>query len=220
MRHIKIPVYELDELDEKVKDHVIARWRDGQDFHWGCEWRGTLEAFLGRFGRIATVRDWRVGDYGRNFINVQYDDASEIYGWRNELTGVRLWKWLQAELGVTRTEATGHCELTGVYCDEDIMEPLYRFIRRPDNHSTLESLLDACFQSWLRGYSEDFECWLSDEAISQEIVERGTVFYGDGRIHSPEPLPPVWYVACRGWARTRYYRLKWRIRSWLHHMPA
>lgn len=219
MRYVRIAVYELDELEDNVRSRVIASWRDDQEFYWGDDWRATLDAFVERFGAIATIKDWRIEPYARSWISAEYADACEYYDWYEELTGVRLWKWLQAALGVTHTQAIGHCELTGVYCDDDIMEPLYRFIARPDRHASLESLLETCFRSWVCGYHADFEYWLSEDAVREEIIERGVVFFEDGRVYSSDPLPPVWHVACRRYIRNRYHILIHRIRRWRQYIP-
>ena len=215
MRYIKIPVHELTELDERTQEHVITHWRDNDYFHWGDEWRATLDAFAAKFSAVATIRNWEVSTWRHSFIDVGYSDTAEVFGWRNELSGVRLWKWLQAEFGITHTEATGHCELTGVFCDDDIMKPLYDFIKSPDTHSTLECLLETCFGSWLRGYEADLEYWESEQAIREDILERGIVFYKDGRACSCDPLPPAWPIACRQHVRNRYHRLKSRLRRQL-----
>lgn len=214
MQYIKIPVFGLHELDGAVQERVVNHWRDGDEFFWGNDWRGTLNAFTKRFSGFAILGKWQVEAWGPSYINVRYNDSIEVYGWQTPLTGVRLWKWLRSYHGITHTEALGHCELTGMFCDDGIMEPLYKFMARPDNHSCLEDLLAACFDAWVRGYQTDYEYWLSEESVCEDITEHGIVFYQNGEVYSWDPLPPTWHSAMWRRCRNNYYRLCLKLRRW------
>lgn len=220
MKYVKVPIFGLTELDEKTQEHVIINWRNDDYFHWGDDWRTSLDAFARKFSVVATVKDWEVALCRHSFITVEYSDAAEAYGWTDELSGVRLWKWLQSECGITHTRAAGHCELTGCFCDDDIMEPLYNFIDRPDSCSTLTSLLEACFTSWLRGYEADLKYWYSEQCICEDIAQYGTIFFENGDVCFHEPLAPSWPVVCWRRFRDHCYRLKSQFCRWLQRVSA
>ena len=204
-------IFKFDELDPSVQERVIERWREGDYFFWGEERKGSLEAFEKCFP--IEVHDWEVCPFsqtsGMRWSLTCGDDVEA-------LSGLRLWKWLwnndygtlglrgipeskrklkfSAPLGkaympttrILRLSEWEECPLTGYCGDHDILEPIAKFMLRPDSytkiwrHVTLHDLMMDCLESWSSGFESDIEHWHSEEFIREDIEASEHEFLEDG----------------------------------------
>lgn len=73
------------------------------------------------------------------------------------------------------------CTLTGVCYDNDILQPVYDFLKRPNLSTTFEDLMNE-IESAISKTFENTEEWLdSDEFITDEIEANEYEFTADGR---------------------------------------
>lgn len=175
-RVIRETMYRIEELTEAAQERAWMVWAEAQEYHWAGENRQSLEAFSDLFG--VSVRDWRYGG-GRPYIS--YDvPAWDLY----QLRGVRLWKYLTQNYAHSIEQT---CPLTGYYMDEVLLDPIRRFLRRPDTYTTMEDLVREALSAWVHECERDHEWYFSFERFLEEAAELGLRFTEDGREWDYEP---------------------------------
>jgi len=73
------------------------------------------------------------------------------------------------------------CVLTGVCYDDDILKPIYKFLKNPKNIS-FKDLLKECLKSWLKVANAEYDYRTSEEYFIEEIEANGYEFTEDGDI--------------------------------------
>lgn len=171
-------MYRIDELTEEARERAWMTWMDSQDYPWGEENSRSLEAFCKWFG--VSVRDWR---YGGGHYYISYDIPDwDLY----KLRGERLWKYLVKHYG---SDIDKTCPFTGYYMDEVLLDPIRKFIRRPDTHTTMEQLVREALWHWVYECDRDYEWYYSYERFLEEAEQLGLLFTEDGRDWDYEPGP-------------------------------
>lgn len=72
------------------------------------------------------------------------------------------------------------CNLTGVYSDESILQPLYNFLEAPDKNTTFADLMEECGNAWAAAFSESIEEENSDEYISDILINNDYEYTEEG----------------------------------------
>lgn len=177
MRIEKIKVYDFDELASDIQAQVIEHWRDEQDFFWADDWVCSLKEFFNYLSGVVSLKDWEWSGFYGGYVKF------EIHHQCQELKGVRLWKYLQNNYECLIKELD-YCPLSGYCGDYDILKPIADFIAKPNQSTNFEGLINECFESWAKGIQADYEHWLSEEAIKEDIEIGGYVFTDNGRIYN------------------------------------
>jgi hypothetical protein len=73
------------------------------------------------------------------------------------------------------------CVLTGYSIDDDILQPVYEFLEKPDN-TTFEELIQDCLNAWQKAVESDEEYQNSDEYIAEYFEANNYEFIEDGEI--------------------------------------
>jgi len=187
MRLEQVKVYEFSELSEEIRENVIENWRNDETFFWGDEWVESLETFSDWFG--ITIKNYSAGEYGRNHVNFsfEYDEGSYFYDFKNsyvrsDTQGIRLFKMLFNQYSIDSL-LNNDCYLTGYIADEKLLEPIREFIKKPKTNKTFYELIDDCFWIWLNGFQADYDYWLSEESIIQDIESNEYSFLVNGEIY-------------------------------------
>lgn len=196
MRHVTetFDVYQFSELSEQAKEQARGWFRSCMDCDdWdSTEWRDSMLAFADHFGFHIT--NWELGDGRGAHIDATFDRLDDCI---RELSGVRLWKYLDANYGgkVTvrdggtvgspddpyrphkewrdghdwiRAGQAGECPFTGMYTDCALFDPLAEFVKRPDSR-TFEELLAECLESHVVACRNAVEDSYSDEVVDSNI---------------------------------------------------
>ena len=167
---------------------------------WQNENEDTLKAFENIFP--IKVGDWEYGY--RNFINFKMTvDYEEI----ENMTGIRLLKYLwnnyRRDIYNGKYYSTsGHydeqgkyhykkryskitlehsCVLTGYCMDDEILQPIYDFMQKPDNR-TFYDLINDCLHNWIFACNQELEYQNSDEAIIETIQANEYDFLENGKL--------------------------------------
>lgn len=74
------------------------------------------------------------------------------------------------------------CVLTGYCMDDDILDPIYKFLDKPTNQNFRE-LLEDCFDEWIKACNRDIEWQNSDEYIIETIQANDYEFTEDGTLN-------------------------------------
>ena len=72
------------------------------------------------------------------------------------------------------------CPLTGYCMDDDILQPIYEFLKKPNNNTNLLDLLESCFDAWVKAGNADIDYQNSDEFIIEEITNNELLFTLEG----------------------------------------
>lgn len=184
MQTVEIKVFEFDELEENVRQRIVNHWRDDDSFFWSEDWINSLNAFADYFD--IEIKNYSVGDYSHNFVRFRFRDDDWDYNpdcanshTRSDTQGVRLFKMLNNRYYVSDV-LSKDCPFTGYCGDEDLLRPIREFMKKPDNRKTFYELIDDCFDEWLNGFQSDYEHWLSDDCIAEEIAANGYKFLENG----------------------------------------
>ena len=74
------------------------------------------------------------------------------------------------------------CVLTGYYIDDDILEPIYDFLKKPSKHVTFADLMRDCLQFWVIACNKDYEACTSMEYFAELCEANGYEFTGYGNV--------------------------------------
>lgn len=200
MRTIQVKLYRFEELDQEAQEKAVEDYlNEGDFYHWGDDDRETLKAFTDAFP--VEVTDWEYGYH--NYINYRLGYPTHPDVW--EFTGVRLLKYLINNhwRDLFKPKFIGHlkgrekftpvyskcqwdncCVLTGYCVDDDTLQPLYDFLKKPDEHTTLEDLLYDCLQSWVYACRGEYEACQSFENVAEILSINEYWFTENGEFHS------------------------------------
>lgn len=161
-------IYKFDELSKETRLKIVESWRHNAEFIWASDWLASLAGFCERFPIEA--KDWQISTYYPSHVTGEYSGDHD-----SNVTGERLLDRVKS----CGAMLDGNCPFTGYCGDENLLDPLRAYLKAPDD-STLESLLQACLDSWLAGYIADLEHWESFEGIRDDINANDYEFYGNG----------------------------------------
>lgn len=196
MRTITKEVFTINELSDSAKEKAHYDHCSNDSYAWA----GDNEAVLKEFTKIFPVKitKWEYGN--QNYINFNFTDDEDI----ENLSGIRLLKYLHNnyynELFKGKYFSKGNyidgkyyyksrhskvimsnsCVLTGYCIDDDILEPIYKFLKNPCKHTTFNDLLYDCLQSWVYACRNDFEAYYSMESFEETAEINNWEYYEDG----------------------------------------
>jgi len=167
--------YKFNELSDDAKDAARDWYRTDLEFCWADEWRESLKGFCDHFP--AAARDWSISTWSYSYVEIESTESDDV----NELTGIRLWKWLNNTGHFNAKTLSGEYPLTGFYGDELLLDPIREFRDRPNSTTTLPELMQACGDAWLMAYIAEWEYSYSDEAVDENIICNEYDFDEDGK---------------------------------------
>lgn len=198
-------VFTIDELSEKAKDKAYSKWYEENEYPMADDNIHTLESFCKIFNIQA--KEWEYGyrKYLRWGFKEDYDEHIDIA--RYKLTGVRLLKWIinnhyndlfkPKYYSKWKSVANGNsqlismkskiiknndCVFTGYGMDYDIMQPILNFLKKPDEYTTLENLMNRCLDAWLNACHRDYEDYFTMETFIEESQANEWEYLEDGRM--------------------------------------
>ena len=176
MKYIK--AYTYHELSEEAQMHAVERERAirlEMPFHWADEWHDSVKAFQQIDGNFLELRSWDLDGNHSLIRGPQYSTE------RADLEGVRAWKYFENTGLFDVSKDIAKYPLTGFCGDWDILEPLEKFRLNPGTLRTVEDVLFDCYYCWARGLRKDYEAFLSDECIKEDLAYGlEYYFYRDG----------------------------------------
>jgi len=209
MQTKRIKVYSFDELSADAQQAAIDNARD-KGLHEDASYfyeesYETVKVFNDLFGTTEGRREWT--DYSTGEID---DDILNLSGtrllaylWNNYKTSLFKGKYYSVKanhpLKHRRVKSTtfkngntfnGYysaiqlehsCVLTGMWCDDAMLQPIYDFMSKPDNR-TFEDLLSECFDSLKSALQSEEEYHYSDEGVQEYLTANNYQFLKDGTI--------------------------------------
>lgn len=209
MKTIEINLYSFDELSEKAKEKAINKYRNNgynNQFYFdeiidSCK---KVAALFGlKFGREYTTLStghidddilnlsgerlykYIVNNYWHDLFKPKYKKAVD-----RELRGKQFvfevrtnYKGEKYTMIYSRNFYDNSCVLTGVCYDNDILQPVYNFLKNPSKDISLSDLYGQIGRAIHRTFY-DTEEWLnSDEFIIETIEANDCHFTEDGKLY-------------------------------------
>ncbi len=192
MRNVRTKVFKFSELDEKAKQKAINQHRDviaECDF-----WEGENQDCLKEFCKVFPAKITRDG--------LRYAGECELTGvrlathiWNNYRSQIYKPKYysicnghkncvgINSKHRYSKIQLDEHgCPLTGFYLDNEILSPIFDFMRKPDN-SDFSDLINQCYSAWEKAIEADREFQLSDEMVIEGIEANEYEFLKDGSLY-------------------------------------
>ena len=206
MKTIRIKVYSFDELSNEGKQKAIDDYRNkgyNDDSFYAEEIISSVkklaEVFNLEIGR--TYSDIRKGHIDDNIlqltgvrlykyiVNNYYNDLftptykkciDRTVKWKQFICKNNKGKNGEYTMIFSKHKVDNSCTLTGVCYDNDILQPVYDFLKKIDTSMTFEELINE-IESAISKCFESNEEWVnSDEFISEEIENNDYQFTKDG----------------------------------------
>ena len=199
MRTIRTKVYQFSELGEPAKQKAIEWYRDGNEYIHSGEVLDTIKKGLAQFG--ATLKNYSIDwdNINCSYFAIDLETTDEIEELEfaidlettdeiEELEGVRLWKYLHNNNMLaywnkyhkkTQNLLAGDCPFTGICFDEDFLDNIRKFVKKPDSTTFKELLTDAVYNTINAG-CKDWDYINSDEGIEESIIANEYEFKADG----------------------------------------
>jgi hypothetical protein len=207
MKTVEINIYQFSELSEEAKQNAIEQERN--NLHLDYIFDEATES-LQKFANIFSIKfnyfDF-LQTYSNDIVFKLEDNILQLSGqrlatylWNNHKTDLYKGKyyslWSKTELSYVHHK-NGHpvlkkrrskiildnsCVLTGVCYDQDLLDPIYRFLEKPTDIN-FEELLNDCIQNLCKSVESenDFRC--SDEGIIEDIESNDFEFEENGDIY-------------------------------------
>lgn len=205
MKTRTITVYSFDELSDKAKQNAIEYFRnrnyeDGN--FWANENRQSMEKFAELFP--IKVTDWSYGGRGEG-VSFRFTDDYNLEGmkglrlakyiWNNYkdniykpryysiCNGIKNCVGLNSKGRYSKVQITEFgCPFTGFYMDNEILAPIFDFMRAPSPNTDFKDLLNDCFNAWVKACNDDVESQNSDENIIETIEANEYEFDENGNL--------------------------------------
>lgn len=200
MKTKTIKIYKLNELDERIQEKAYAEWLQKYYMYgWTSENQQTLEKFADIFpvkvrrrndgfemtfdDNLESLSGWKLARYIWNNYRKQIYKPKQYWicnGHKNAV-GVNA-KHRDSKVSIYEE---GMCPLTGFHIDNYILDPIYKFMKKPDN-STFEDLMNDCYNEWDKAVRRDEEDSQSLRAFKDDCEANEFWFNNDGEFEQPE----------------------------------
>lgn len=77
-------------------------------------------------------------------------------------------------------QVSKECNLTGVYYDIELLQPIYDFIAKPNEKKDLTELLKNCFSCLKSAIEKEIEYTQSDEYIIEDLKDSNNEYFENG----------------------------------------
>lgn len=190
-------VFKLNELSKDIQEQAYNKWLENFDYTWSFDNIGTLEEFSKVFN--IKVYNWEYDEHSYSYLyNFKRDEDEQLSGMRlykfilnnfwSDLFGRRVFHLKNDYFGKTRKSKILYerksCGLTGYCMDDDIMDPIYEFLKKPSKDFTFRDLIESCLDSFFSACKEDFRYSCSEEKFRLECEENDVEFLENGEVYN------------------------------------
>jgi hypothetical protein len=170
---VEVDVYKFEELSDRAKEKAREWYRSGFDYYWGDDNISSLKEWADWFN--VKIKNYSLGGSDNRSQGVDFD----LYIDSNvdQLRGVRLWKWMNNQ--TVLPDLTGNCPFTGFCFDENLLDKVRDFMKRPWDTDYRE-LMQDCIDEFCKAYADDVDYQYSDEAVDESMEANEYEFDEDG----------------------------------------
>lgn len=175
----QIKAYNFLELSDEAKDNI--RYNESLNFYENITGQDYLET-LKEFCNELNI-SWREYDVNPAFIDYQsHIKNSDLKDYKdNGIQNDIFYK-------LTVLKNSSDCPLTGVYTDEDILEPIRqlkftkKFQKEFYSNFDYEGLIQKCMNSWLKALVKAYEYEQSDEYLNELATANDYLYTEQGKL--------------------------------------
>jgi hypothetical protein len=213
MKTVEIKLYKFSELSDRTKQYAIDNWRNNETFDWiRDEATSSLNKFAEIFNidwrEIDYEEPYRNSysiDLDENILSLTGYKLAK-YIWNHYRTDIFKGKYYGK---LVKTHANGDpiktdkehpagmrhvhryskifmddsCVMTGVCYDQDLLNPIYQFLNKPNVSIDFETLLNDCIYSLCHSVLGEIEANSEDDAIIETIEANDYDFTEDGKLY-------------------------------------
>lgn len=182
-RTIEITAYQFSELSEAAKEAAHnEHLSKGYPNDWSRENLGSWKKFLDIFP---------VKSYGNSWSNIAFTDEESIENLSGQRLATYIWNNYKKDLFKGKYYSTGgrydeagkyhhkfryskiqlqgqNCVMTGYCMDDSILDPIYKFLAKPDKNTDFMGLMNECANAWSKAMDDDDEWQNSIEHFAEE----------------------------------------------------
>lgn len=173
MKEVTLKVYMFDELSEYIQKKVYNRALE-QDFNEDVlfllnnEMKGVLKDFCERYGiKIQYKLEEHDMDY---YFCLPH---KYIQGREN---GQKVYNFIKEQLDEVKGYIT-------VWSDNNITEPLKKYIEKYDEHRTFESLMKSCLTTFFSNWQKSLRYYNSFEYFKKDAISNKWYYFEDGKLY-------------------------------------
>lgn len=206
MRTIRTKVYKFVELSEEAKEKAVSSYRSREhdysfyydeiissvkkvvelfDLKTGREWTDLRTSHIDdTICELSGVRLYKyiINNYGKDLFKPLYiKSIDRPVKWKQFICKVHKGNSGEYTILYSKYKTDNSCPLTGVCYDNDILQPVYSFLSRPEKSTTFESLISEVEYAIQKTFDNTEEWVNSDEFISEEIESNEYEFTKDGK---------------------------------------
>lgn len=192
MREITEQIFRVTELNEKALEKAHSDWQERQ-YYFGSENESTLNKFIEQF-------DLELNNYNYDGCGGSVDWDFKLDEEIENLSGIRLLTYLHNNYfnilfkgkyyyknrkhRHAKTILDNCCTLTGYYMDNEILNPIYDFMKKPKKETTFHDLINECMESWIEACNTDYNFYYSEEYFIEESEANECEYYEDGTLYN------------------------------------
>ena len=163
----------------KVTNWSYGDRGEGVDFHFTAD--DEIEELSGQ--RLATYlwNNYKNEIYSKKYYHIEMTDHKIKHNRvvSKEITiGPNKGKFSNSYYSAITIEKY-NCPLTGYCMDNELLDEVWKFLDKPDSRN-FKSLLEDCFDAWIKSCNADIEYQNSDEYIGNNLVANNYEFKYDG----------------------------------------
>jgi hypothetical protein len=207
MKTIRTKVYSFSELSEEAKEKAVSQYRN-KDYDYQFYYNEIIDSVkkVVDLFNLKTGREWtdiRTSDIDDNICNLSgvrlYKYIINNYGnclfkpqylkcidravkYKAFICKINKGQNGEYTMLYSKYKKDNSCVLTGVCYDDDILEPVYSFLARPDKSMTFEELINEVESAISKTFDNTTDWINSDEFITDEIEANDYQFTKDGKI--------------------------------------
>lgn len=201
MKTYTIKTYYFNELSEEAKRSAYERDRSSISGDiWNDEFCATLEAFENTFD--ISVHKWEVYSsyytfdfrmsYSRGVAEIDNPLRLAAYVWNNYAKYIKKGKYYSTPIKYTDGKPTykhrhsrvmfemDNCPLTGVFCDNDILQPIIDCLEYKRFFNTYDDLMTDCLNHFFKTWRDALEYSESEEFYEEEALANEWEYLADG----------------------------------------
>lgn len=158
-----------------------------KDWSYGGRGEGISFEMTSDYDEIEEMSGWRLATYiWNNYRNELFTGkyyGKLVYTFKD---GTPIPKSTEHPVGCrhvtrySRVMLENACVLTGMWIDDTILGPVYKFLSNPQSNTTFKELMEDCFSEWVKGANENIEDQNSDDYITETIRANEYEFTKDG----------------------------------------
>ena len=200
MRTETIKIYTISELSEDAQKVAHTEYLNkGFEYFWLDEYINSLKKFAEYFN--VKIKNYSLGGYDcyvdysvmwSRYDNRYAENVENLFGLRlaRYIHNNFYWRmyefktfWKGSKKRKSKIQKVWDCPFTGYCGDMDLLNPILKFLAKPDNNMTFTDLLDSCIDSFVKAVEDDCKYQESLQYFIEHAEVNNFEFTEDGKFY-------------------------------------